>query len=61
LDVTVHARKLLWDAGAKFFGVVLNDVSQQHAKYYGYGYGYEYDRSVDLPKSEPGLLKLDAN
>ncbi len=59
LDVASHARKLLWDAGAKFFGVVLNDVSRQHTKYYGYG--YEYEPQDEFPKSEPGLLKLDAN
>ena len=59
LDVTSHAKKLLWDAGAKFFGVVLNDISQQPGNYYGYG--YEYERQVELPKSESGMLELDAN
>ena len=46
LDVASHAKKLLWDAGARFFGVVLNDVSQQNTRYYG----YEYDREIDPPK-----------
>ncbi|MGH9930143.1 MAG: GumC family protein, partial [Pyrinomonadaceae bacterium] len=39
-DVAKRAKKLLWDAGAKFFGVVLNDVPRHKNKYdYPYGYG----------------------
>ncbi len=56
-DLAAHAKKLLWDAGAKFFGVVLNDVSQQNGRYYP----YDYERTIELPKSDRSLLELDTN
>ena len=57
LDVASHAKKLLWDAGAKFFGVVLNDVSKQNSTYYP----YDYERPIELSKSGQTVLNLDAN
>ena len=58
LDVAKRAKKLLWDAGAKFFGVVLNDVPRQKNKYdYPYGYG----SAGEAPKPDPSLLKLKAS
>jgi capsular exopolysaccharide synthesis family protein len=57
LDMASHAKKLLWDAGARFFGVVLNDVSHQASNYYP----YDYDRPIELPQSDQSYLKVDAN
>ena len=52
LEVAAHTKKLLWDAGARFFGVVLNDVLQQNTRYYP----YDYERPIELPPSDPALI-----
>jgi capsular exopolysaccharide synthesis family protein len=57
LEVAAHAKKVLWDAGARFFGVVLNDVSQQNTRYYPYDYG----QKIQPPTSDRALINLDAN
>lgn len=55
LGVAQRAKKLLWDAGASFFGVVLNDCPGPISKYYP----YDYDRVAELPEADPTFLRLN--
>lgn len=57
-EVVQRAKKLLWDAGASFLGVVLNFSHGPESKYYPY---YYYDRPAKLPEADSSVLKLDAN
>jgi succinoglycan biosynthesis transport protein ExoP len=57
LEVAQRAKKLLWDAGASFFGVVLNDCPGPISKYYP----YNYNRVAELPEADPSFLKLNAS
>jgi capsular exopolysaccharide synthesis family protein len=56
-DVVQRARKVLGDAGANFFGVVLNDVPRARTEYYP----YEYKRPSRLNPGDPSLLNLNSN
>jgi capsular exopolysaccharide synthesis family protein len=55
--VVQRAKQILWDAGAKFFGVVLNDVPRAKSEYYP----YHYKRLSNPDDIDPSLLHLNSN